>query len=72
MVSIFNEMFMNIYKCLNPWLPYVTKIKFKRKLIKVLYACMVHGKGIKFCLYREGNSDAYCHAREKYEKVTNA
>ena len=49
-------MFMNIYfiytclyeKCLNPWLSYVTKIKFKGKSTKVLYACMVHGKGLGF------------------------
>ena len=33
---------------------------------------MVYGKGIRFFLYREGKSDAYHHAREKYEKVTNA
>ena len=33
---------------MNPWLPYVTKIKFKGKSIKVLYACMVHGKGLRF------------------------
>ena len=26
----------------------------------------------KIFLYREGKSDAYCHAREKYVKVTNA
>ena len=32
---------------------------------------MVHGKGIGF-LWSEGKSDAYCHAREKYERVTNA
>ena len=61
MVSILNEMFMNILyiyiyiyiyvymiirKCLNPWLLYVTKIKFKGKSTKELYACMVHRKGI--------------------------
>ena len=57
MVSILNEMFINKYsiyifilKCLISWLPYVTKIKFKGKSTKVLYACMVHGKGIRFCL----------------------
>ena len=33
-------------KMLNPWLPYVTKIKFKGKSTKVLYACMVHEKGL--------------------------
>ena len=32
---------------------------------------MVHGKGIGFFLGREWKSDAYCHACEKYEKVTN-
>ena len=29
-------------------LPYVKKIKFKGKSTKVLYACMVHGKGLGF------------------------
>ena len=33
---------------MNPWLPYVTKIKFKGKLTKVFYACMVHGKWLGF------------------------
>ena len=33
---------------MNPWLPYVTKIKFKGKSTKVLYACMVPGKGLGF------------------------
>ena len=33
---------------MNPWLPYVTKIKFKGKSTEVLYACMVHGKGLGF------------------------
>ena len=33
---------------MNPWLPYVTKIKFKGKSTKVLYACMVHGKRLGF------------------------
>ena len=51
---------------------YVTKIKFKGKSTKVLYACMVYGKGVGFFLLREGKNDAYFHAREKYEKVTNA
>ena len=37
---------------MNPWLPYVTKIKFKGKLTKVLYACMIHGKGIGFFFIR--------------------
>ena len=37
-------------KCLNPWLPYVTKIKVKGKSTNVLYACMVHGKGLGFFL----------------------
>ena len=27
------------------------------------------GKGLGFFLWREGKSDAYCHAREKYEKL---
>ena len=39
---------MFIRKCLNPWLPYVTKIKFKGKSTKVLYAYMVYGKGLGF------------------------
>ena len=62
---------MHILKCLNPWLPYVTKIKVKGKSTKVLYACMVHGKGLGF-FKREGKSDAYCHTRVKYEKFTNS
>ena len=33
---------------MNPWLPYVTKIKFKGKSTKVLYACMVHEKGLGY------------------------
>ena len=33
---------------MNPLLPYVTKIKFKGKSTKILYACMVHGKGLGF------------------------
>ena len=33
---------------MNAWLPYVTKIKFKGKSTKVLYARMVHGKGLGF------------------------
>ena len=33
---------------MNPWLPYVTNIKFKEKSTKVLYASMVHGKGLGF------------------------
>ena len=33
---------------MNPWLPYVTKIKFKGKSTKVLYACMIHEKGLEF------------------------
>ena len=41
---------MYILKCLNPWLPYVTKIKVKGKSTKVLYAFMVHGKGLEFFL----------------------
>ena len=50
-------MFMNVYfiymfilKCLNPWLPYVTKIKVKGKSTKVLYTCKVHRKGLGFFL----------------------
>ena len=37
---------------MNPWLPYVTKIKFKGKSTKVLYACMVHGKRVRIFFYR--------------------
>ena len=37
---------------MNPWLPYVTKIKFKGKSTKVIYACMVHGKRVRIFLYR--------------------
>ena len=40
----------------NPWLPYVTKIKFKGKLTKVLYVCMVYGKGIGF-FFIEGREE---------------
>ena len=39
---------------MNPWLPYVTKIKFKGKSTKVLYACMVHGKGLGFFYRAKG------------------
>ena len=49
-----------------------SKDKVKGKLTKVLCACMVHGKGLGFFLYKEGKSDAYFHACEKYEKFTNA
>ena len=39
---------------MNPWLPYVTKIKFKGKSTKVLYACMVHRKRVRFFFFIEG------------------
>ena len=58
MVSILYEMFMNIYiyiyiymfirKCLNPWLPYVTKINLKESRLKYFTRVWVHGKGIGF------------------------
>ena len=34
----------------RPGVKVAIKIKLKGKLTKVLYACMVHGKGIGFCL----------------------
>ena len=45
---------MYILKCLNSWLPYVTKIKVKEKSTKVLYVCMVHGKGLGFFFKGKG------------------
>ena len=39
---------------MNPWLPYVTKIKFKEKSTKVFYACMVRGKGLGFFFRGKG------------------
>ena len=47
---------MFILKCWNSWLPYVTKIKFKGKSTKVLYACMVHGKGLGFFYRGKGRA----------------
>ena len=37
---------------MNPWLPYVIKIKFKGKSTKVLYTCMIHGKRVRIFFYR--------------------
>ena len=46
-IYIYIYMYICLYEIfLNPWLPYVIKIKFKGKSTKVFYACMVHGKGI--------------------------
>ena len=45
---------MYVLKYFNPWLPYVTKIKVKGKSTKVLYACMVHGKGLGFFFRGKG------------------
>ena len=39
---------------MNPWLPYVTKIKVKGKSTEVLYACMVHGKRLGFFFRGKG------------------
>ena len=54
MVSILYDMFMNIYsiyiyvymKMFESMVTLCYKDKFKEKSIKVLYACMVHGKGL--------------------------
>ena len=44
-------LYIHVYmKMFESWLPYVTKIKVKGKSTKVLYACMVHGKGLGFFL----------------------
>ena len=58
MVSILNEIFMSIYsiyiyiymKMFESMVTLCYKDKVKGKSTKVLYACMVHGKGIGFCL----------------------
>ena len=62
MVSILNEMFMNIYsiyiyiyiyvymKIFESMATLCYKDKVKGKSTKVLYACMVHGKRIGFFL----------------------
>ena len=55
MISILNEISMNIYiyiylyiymKIFESMVTLCYKDKVKRKSTKVLYACMVHGKGI--------------------------
>ena len=56
MVSILYEMFMNIYsiyiyvhmKMFESMVTLCYKDKVKGKSTKVLYACMIHGKGIGF------------------------
>ena len=56
MVSILYEMFMNIYsiyiyvymKMFESMVTLCYKDKVKGKSTKVLYACMVHGKGLGF------------------------
>ena len=41
-------LYINVY--MKMFESMVTKIKFKGKSTKVLYACMVHGKGLGFFL----------------------
>ena len=55
-IYIYIYVYMFICKCLNSWLPYVTKIKVKGKSIKVLYACMVHEKELGF-FFLEGREE---------------
>ena len=58
MVSMLYEMFMNIYsiyiyvymKRFESMVTLCYKDKVKGKSTKVLYACMVHGKGLGFFL----------------------
>ena len=64
MVSILNEMFMNIYsiyiyvymKLFESMVTLCYKDKVKGKSTKVLYACMIQGKGIGF-FFIEGREE---------------
>ena len=64
---------MFISKCLNPWLPYVTKIKFKGKSTKVLYACMVHGERVRIFFIEEREELCIlpytCKVRKVYQRI---